>query len=99
LTTCGYCQNHVDGNIVLLGCNHYCLFPEHGLSSIFMRGIIIFLFNGIANEIMANDGTEFVRLDSTTSFAIKNISYTTKLCQNSIYYYLIFVLKFIIRVI
>jgi hypothetical protein len=99
LTTCGYYQNHVNGNIVLLGCNHHCLFPKHGLSSILMQAIINFVFNGIANETMVNDGFGFVRLDSMTSFVTKNISYTTKLCQNSIYYYLFFVLKLLIRVV
>ncbi len=48
----GYYQNHVNSNIILLGCNHYCLFLEHGVS--------YFMFNKIMDEAMVNDGIGFV---------------------------------------
>ncbi len=37
IITGGYCQNHVDNNIILFGCNCHHLFPEHGLRYILMR--------------------------------------------------------------
>lgn len=88
-----YCQNHVDNNIVLLG----CLFFEHYLSCVLMKVAINFMFNGIIDEITINDGTIFVCF-SMTSFTTIFISCTTKLCQNSFHNYLFFVLKFIVQV-
>ncbi len=83
----GYCQNHVDNNIILLGYSHCCLFPEHGLKYVLMRAIINFIFNGIIDEVVVNDGTRFVHF-SMTSFVTGFISYTTRLCQNSIHHYI-----------
>jgi hypothetical protein len=74
----GYYQNHVDSNTVLLGCSYHCLFLEHGLNCILMREVINFMFNGIVDEAVANDGTKFVCF-YVTSFIIRFNSCTTKL--------------------
>ncbi len=70
-------------------------FLKHGVSYVLMRRVIY----KIINETFINDGTIFVCF-SATSFVTGFISYmTTKLCQNSIHYYPIFVFKFVVRVI
>jgi len=53
IVDCNY-QNHVDNNIIL-GCSCCYLFPEHGLSCIFMKVIIDFTLNEIVDEAVAND--------------------------------------------
>jgi hypothetical protein len=60
LITCGYYQNHVDNNIILLRCNYHYLSPKHGLSYVLMGAIINIMFNEIVNETIINDGTKFV---------------------------------------
>jgi hypothetical protein len=57
----GYYQNHVDNNMVFLGCNHHYCFLEHCLSYVLMKVIINFMFNEIVDETTVNDGTIFVR--------------------------------------
>ncbi len=94
----GYYQNHVDNNIVLLGCSCHCLFLEHGLSCILIWVVIHFILNGITDEATINDGTIFIHF-SVTSFVTRLSSCTNKLGQNSIHYYLLFVLKFVVRVV
>jgi len=47
---------------------------------------------------MVNDETGFIHF-SITSFVIKFISYITRLCWNSIQYYLLFVVKFVVQVV
>jgi len=74
----GYCQNHVDNNIVLLRCSYHCLFLEHGLSYGLIRAIINCMFNGIRNEAAINDGTRFVCF-SVIHFVIELSSYNSRL--------------------
>jgi hypothetical protein len=52
LTVGGYYQNHVDNNIILLGCSCCYLFLEHGPCCVFIRVVINFMFNGIANDAL-----------------------------------------------
>jgi hypothetical protein len=87
----GNCQNHVN-NIVLFGCNCHCLFPKHGLTYVFMKAIINFMFKKFADEAMINDGTKFLYC-STTSFVTRFISCIIKLCWSSIHYYLLLFLS------
>jgi hypothetical protein len=56
------------------------------------------MFNGIVNQVAVNDGIGFVHF-FVTSFVIGFISCTTKLGQNSIHCYLLFVLKFDVQVV
>ncbi len=93
----GYCQNHVN-NIILFGFNCRHLFPEHGLRYVFMRAIINFMFNGITDEAMVNGETRFICF-TLTSFLTRFISCTTKLGQNSIHCYLLFIIKFLVQVV
>ncbi len=72
---CNY-QNNVDNNVFLLGCSHCYFFPKHHLNYILVKIVVDFMFNGIADETMVNDGTRFVRF-SATSFVIEFISCTT----------------------
>ncbi len=95
LITNGYYQNHVDNNIILLGRNQHTLFLEQCMNCIFMKAVISFSFNNITNEVVVNDGIRFVRF-FVTSFVIGFISCTTKLCWNSIHFYLLFVFKFVV---
>jgi hypothetical protein len=61
-----------------------------------MGTIIDFMFNGIINEALINDGTKFIHLFLAT-FITKFNSYTsTRLCQNSIHCYLFFVIKLVV---
>jgi hypothetical protein len=98
LITGGYCQNHVDNNIVLFGCSRHYLSLEHGLNCILIRVVINFMCNGIADEMTINDGTKFLHF-STTSFVIGLNSYTSRLGWNSNHCYLLFVLKFFVWVV
>ncbi len=93
-----YCQNHVNNNIVLHRHSHCGLFVEHGLRCVLIKVVIIFLFNGIADEIAVNDGTRFVYF-FTSSFITRFSFYTTKLGRNSIHNYLLCVLKFVVQVV
>jgi hypothetical protein len=63
-----------------------------------MKVVINFMFNGIADEATVNDGIGIVYF-FMTSFVIRFISCTTRLCQNTIHCYLLFVFMFIIRVV
>ncbi len=92
----GNYQDHNDNNIFLLRWNRHYLFLKHCLSYVLMKTIVNFMFNGIVDEALVDDGIKFICF-STTSFVTRFISYTsTSLGQNSIHYYLLFVLKFVI---
>ncbi len=98
LTVGGYYQNHVNNNIVLFGCSCHCFFLEHGLNCILIRVVINFMFNGIANEVTVIDGTKFVYFFAT-SFVIGLSSSTNRLGWNSNHYYILFILRFVVRVV
>jgi hypothetical protein len=66
LTMGNYYQNNVDRNIVLFGCSCRCIFLKHGLNYVHMRAIINFMFNGIIDEVVVNDGTKFVHFFVTS---------------------------------
>jgi hypothetical protein len=98
LIVSGHCQNHVANNIVPFGCSRHCLFLEHGLSCVLIKAVVNFMFNGIADETTINDGIRCIHF-STTSFVTQLRSYTNRLDQNSIHYYLFFILNFVVQVI
>jgi hypothetical protein len=60
-----------------------------------MKVVINFMFNGITDETTINDGIGFVRF-FMTSLVIEFISCTTRLCQNVVHCYPLFVFMFII---
>jgi hypothetical protein len=70
LTMGGYYQDRVHNNIVLFGCNHCYLFLEHGMSYVLIMAIINFMFNGIVDETMVDDGTAFVHFFETSSLIL-----------------------------
>ncbi len=65
----GNCQDHVHSNVFFLGCNHHCLSCKHRVSYVLVKIDVDFMFNGITNKTMIDDGTEIVCFFAT-SFVI-----------------------------